>query len=71
MTFGAVLRLAERTTLSCPSTPTRSRSRTAECGQILRDPTNGQIAAVDVTYSNNASVETSGLDIQLNWDTEV
>ena len=30
---------------------------TAACNQILRDPTNGQIGAVDVTYSNSSSVE--------------
>ena len=40
---------------------------TSACNQILRDPSNGQIGAVDVTYSNNASVETRGLDVQLNW----
>jgi len=40
---------------------------TPACRQILRDPANGQIAAVDVTYSNNPSVETSGVDLQLNW----
>jgi outer membrane receptor protein involved in Fe transport len=44
---------------------------TAECNQILRDPSNGQIGAVDVTYSNNASVETSGLDVQFNWGTDL
>jgi outer membrane receptor protein involved in Fe transport len=44
---------------------------TNECEQILRDPSNGQIAAVDVTYSNNASVETSGLDLQMNWGTDL
>jgi outer membrane receptor protein involved in Fe transport len=41
------------------------------CNQIIRDPTNGNIAAVDVTYSNNASVETSGVDVQLNWGTDL
>jgi iron complex outermembrane receptor protein len=40
---------------------------TADCAQIQRDPTSGTIAAVDVTYSNNASVETSGVDVQYNW----
>jgi outer membrane receptor protein involved in Fe transport len=44
---------------------------TSDCEQILRDPSNGQIAAVDVTYSNNASVETSGLDVQFNWSTDL
>jgi outer membrane receptor protein involved in Fe transport len=40
---------------------------TSDCAQIQRDPTTGTIAAVDVTYSNNASVETSGVDVQYNW----
>jgi outer membrane receptor protein involved in Fe transport len=96
VTLGAVLRLAERTSLSVDLyeititdyisaqlgesvyrlcyDPTFNPSYspfTEECAQILRDPTNGQIAAVDVTYSNNASVETSGLDVQLNWGTEL
>jgi iron complex outermembrane recepter protein len=44
---------------------------TAACQQILRDPLNGQIAAVDVTYSNNPSVETSGVDVQFNWGTDL
>ena len=41
------------------------------CQQILRDPVNGQIAAVDVTYSNNPSVETSGIDLQFDWGTDL
>lgn len=44
---------------------------TPACRQILRDPVNGQIAAVDVTYSNNPSVETSGIDLQLDWRTDI
>jgi iron complex outermembrane receptor protein len=40
---------------------------TAACEQILRDPSNGQIGAVDVTYSNSSSVETSGIDLQFDW----
>ena len=44
---------------------------TAACNQILRDPTNGQIGAVDVTYSNSSSVETSGLDVQFDWGTDL
>ncbi len=43
----------------------------AACQQILRDPVNGQIAAVDVTYSNNPSVETSGIDLQFDWGTDL
>lgn len=43
----------------------------AACNQILRDPTTGNIAAVDVNYSNNASVETSGVDVQVNWGTDL
>jgi outer membrane receptor protein involved in Fe transport len=96
MTLGAVLRLADRTSLSIDAyeititdyisaqlgesvyrlcydpvfNPTY-QPFTAACNQILRDPSNGQIAAVDVSYSNNASVETSGLDVQLNWGTDL
>ena len=44
---------------------------TADCAQIQRDPTTGTIAAVDVTYSNNASVETSGVDVQYNWSRDL
>lgn len=92
ITLGAVLRLADRMSLSVDAyeiritdyisaqlgeavyrecydpafNPTYSPFTTV-CNQILRDPSNGQIAAVDVTYSNNPSVETSGLDLQLNW----
>ena len=44
---------------------------TASCNQILRDPTNGAIGAVDVTYSNSSSVETSGLDLQLDWGSDL
>jgi outer membrane receptor protein involved in Fe transport len=44
---------------------------TAACNQILRDPTNGQIGAVDVTYSNSSSVETSGVDVQFDWGTDL
>jgi outer membrane receptor protein involved in Fe transport len=44
---------------------------TPACDQILRDPNNGQIAAVDVTYSNSSAVETSGVDVQLNWGTDL
>ncbi len=96
ITLGAVLRLADRMSLSVDAyeiritdyisaqlgesvfrlcydpvfNPTYSPF-TSACDQILRDPSNGQIGAVDVTYSNNASVETSGLDVQLNWGTEL
>jgi outer membrane receptor protein involved in Fe transport len=44
---------------------------TPACNQILRDPVNGQIGAVDVTYSNSSSVETSGIDVQFDWATEL
>jgi outer membrane receptor protein involved in Fe transport len=44
---------------------------TDACNQILRDPTNGQIGAVDVTYSNSSSVETSGIDLQFDWGTDL
>ena len=44
---------------------------TAACNQILRDPTNGQIGAVDVTYSNSSSVETSGIDVQFDWGADL
>ena len=44
---------------------------TSACEQILRDPTNGQIGAVDVTYSNSSAVETSGVDLQFDWGADL
>src|SRR5690606_13096514 len=37
------------------------------CQRIIRDPADGTQAAVDVTYSNEGAVNTSGVDIQFNW----
>lgn len=96
ITLGAVMSLAERTSLSIdlyeikvkdyiaaalgesvfrecydPAFNPTYNPFTSVCNQILRDPANGQIAVVDVTYSNNPSVETRGVDAQFNWGTGI
>jgi outer membrane receptor protein involved in Fe transport len=37
------------------------------CGRIVRSPDTGQIISVDTTRSNQASLETEGIDIQAEW----
>jgi iron complex outermembrane receptor protein len=41
------------------------------CLRLTRDTNTGQFNAADVSYSNEAAVETSGVDVQLNWGTDV
>ncbi len=95
-TFGVVLQLKNRTTLSvdywdiaidhlisaqsvgsvmtqCFSAvfnPTFDANAPA-CLRLTRDTNTGAFNAADVSYSNDAAVETSGIDVQFNWGTEV
>lgn len=41
----------------------------AACLQMSRDTNNGQFNSADVSYTNAASTETSGVDVQFNWGT--
>jgi iron complex outermembrane recepter protein len=41
------------------------------CLLIVRDPANGNQGPTDVTYSNDAAVKTNGVDVQLNWGTDI
>ncbi|HET8697364.1 MAG TPA: TonB-dependent receptor, partial [Gammaproteobacteria bacterium] len=41
------------------------------CLLIQRDPATGFIAPTDVTYSNEGAVKTTGVDVQLNWGTDL
>ncbi len=41
------------------------------CLQMSRDTNNGQFNSADVTYTNAASAETSGIDVQFNWGTSL
>jgi outer membrane receptor protein involved in Fe transport len=40
---------------------------TPACQRILRNPTNGTPANVDLTYTNQGRAKVSGVDLQLNW----
>jgi outer membrane receptor protein involved in Fe transport len=39
------------------------------CLQMTRDTNNGAFNAADVSYTNAAAIETSGVDVQFNWGT--
>lgn len=41
------------------------------CRQMTRDINNGQFNSADVTYTNDAAIETSGVDLQFNWGTDL
>jgi iron complex outermembrane recepter protein len=40
------------------------------CELIVRNPTNGAVATVDVTYTNEAAADLAGYDLQFDWRTE-
>ena len=40
------------------------------CELIVRNPTNGAIATVDITYTNEASADLAGYDLAFDWTTE-
>jgi outer membrane receptor protein involved in Fe transport len=37
------------------------------CARITRDPTSGQVTAINTSRANFASMSTSGVDVQLEW----
>ncbi len=41
------------------------------CLLVVRDPVSGVQAPTDVTYSNEAAVKTTGVDVALNWGTDL
>ncbi|MBI3439270.1 MAG: TonB-dependent receptor [Proteobacteria bacterium] len=41
------------------------------CARIIRDTTTGQIVSVNTTRSNQASFDTSGVDVQVEWSVPV
>ena len=43
----------------------------ASCELILRNPATGAVATVDVSYTNEASADLSGYDLQFDWGSEV
>jgi iron complex outermembrane recepter protein len=43
----------------------------SSCQLILRNPASGAVATVDVTYTNAASADLSGYDLQFDWGSEV
>ncbi|MBX3431680.1 MAG: TonB-dependent receptor, partial [Hyphomonadaceae bacterium] len=43
----------------------------ASCARIVRDPSTGQVLSVNTTRSNQASLETEGVDIQLEWSVPI
>jgi outer membrane receptor protein involved in Fe transport len=96
ITVGAVIRLAERTTLSVdayrislkdmiaaqsadsvytqcfsPAVNPAFDPSTPACQMVQRDPGNGARAPTDVSYTNASRLETSGVDVQFNWTTDL
>jgi outer membrane receptor protein involved in Fe transport len=43
----------------------------ASCALITRDPSTGQVVSVNTSRSNQASLETSGIDVQLEWSVPI
>ena len=96
MTLGAVIQLANRTSLtvdlynidvsnmiaaqsqdsvyiqcfSAANNPTFSADHPA-CQQVVRDPATGALQPTDVAYSNEGAFETTGVDVQFNWGTDL
>jgi iron complex outermembrane receptor protein len=40
------------------------------CLLVLRNPTSGAVATVDITYTNEASADLAGYDVQFDWSTD-
>ena len=40
------------------------------CELIIRNPTNGAVATVDITYTNEAAADLAGYDLQFDWNTD-
>jgi outer membrane receptor protein involved in Fe transport len=58
-----------RECLSADTNPSYSPTHPS-CELIIRNPTNGAVATVDVTYTNEAAADLAGYDIQFDWGTE-
>ncbi len=58
-----------RECLSADTNPSYSPTHPS-CLLILRNPTNGAVATVNVTYTNEASADLAGYDVQFDWDTD-
>lgn len=43
----------------------------AACRGMVRDPLSGDPVSIDLSYTNEGRSLTSGLDLQLNWSTEI
>ncbi|HEU4620234.1 MAG TPA: TonB-dependent receptor [Gammaproteobacteria bacterium] len=41
------------------------------CRRLTRDTNTGAFNAADVSYTNDAAIETSGVDVQFNWGTDL
>src|SRR5690606_27462709 len=41
------------------------------CQQVVRDPANGSLQPTDVAYTNDGQFETTGVDVQLDWGTDL
>jgi iron complex outermembrane recepter protein len=59
-----------RECLSADTNPAYSPTHPS-CMLILRNPATGAVATVDITYSNEASADLSGYDLQFDWGTDV
>jgi iron complex outermembrane receptor protein len=58
-----------RECLSADTNPTYSPTHPS-CQLIVRNPTNGAIATVDITYTNEAAADLAGYDLQFDWSTD-
>ncbi len=55
-----------RECLSADTNPSYSPSHPS-CDLIIRNPTNGAVATVDITYTNEAAADLAGYDLQFDW----
>jgi iron complex outermembrane receptor protein len=58
-----------RECLNFDTNPTYSPSHPS-CELIVRNPTNGAVATVDITYTNEAAADLAGYDFQFDWATD-
>ncbi len=58
-----------RECLSADTNPGYSPSHPS-CQLIVRNPTNGAVATVDITYTNEAAADLAGYDLQFDWSTD-
>jgi outer membrane receptor protein involved in Fe transport len=58
-----------RECLSADTNPSYSPAHPS-CVLILRNPTSGAVATVNVTYTNEAAADLAGYDLQFDWSTD-